>query len=1007
MPDTPTFTTVHEAEALAWTYYGLKGTAKKLNGEIDFNFQLLSDTGQAFTLKLSRPEVNWADIDFQHNILHHLSQSGFPLQLPEPLLTSSGEAYARLEGNRALRLQSWIEGRVMAAAVPRSPELLNSWGQACGLLSKHLEGFDHPTAHRFYKWNPSEALAAKQLRPYIRESQQQAIADYFWDLFEQEALPHLPALRKNVNYNDAHELNLLVNEDAFQPKVSGIIDFGDALYTETINELAIACAYACMNMPDPLEAAGWVVQGYHEVFPIQEAELAVLFPLITARLLISVANSAYNKHLEPENDYLQISEAPAWDLLEKWRKLSPALAHYRFREICGFRPCPKQSMFEAWLEKEAPALGAVLDLTDKRIARLDLSVSSVELGHNSHFEHIQAFDKTIARLLEVKAATVGMGGYGEIRPFYTTDAYAVSGNNGAQWRTVHLGMDVWMAAETPIYAPLEGVVFSVSNNAGERDYGPTLILKHEVHKDLVFYTLYGHLSAQVLDHLQAGDLIEKGQAIAAIGPAPINGNWPPHLHFQLILDMMGNTSDFPGVAFPAQQATWLSVCPDPAPFFPKIPAAKSALKQDEILEKRQKHLGKSLSISYQDPLHIVRGYQTWLYDTTGRRYLDTVNNVPHVGHQHPKVVKAAQRQMELLNTNTRYLHEEIVLLAEALLATLPAELSVVHFVNSGSEANELALRMAQTYTGQTDMIVLKTGYHGNTNACVAISSYKFDGKGGKGAPEHIHVVPTPDTYRGMYVDENAGEKYAEPIRQTIQQLKEKGKGLCGFICESILSCAGQIVLPKGYLPEAYQQVQEAGGVCIADEVQTGIGRVGDAFWGFELQGVVPDIVTIGKPIGNGHPLGAVVCTRAIADAFANGMEYFNTFGGNPVSCAIGRTVLQVVQEEGLQAHAKKTGDELQNGLRQLQKAFPIIGDVRGHGLFLGFELVKDPKNLTPATREATHLANRMRACGILMSTDGPYNNVLKIKPPMCFGKPHADYLLDQLSLVLREDVFQI
>lgn len=1001
-------TTAQEAEALSWIHYGLKATATKLHGEVDYNFQLRDERGQAYTLKLSRPEVSWTDMDFQHSILGHLHQSGFPLQVPRPIPTSAGAAYARLDGNRALRLQSWIEGRVIADVLPRSPRLLQLWGQACGLLSKHLQGFEHPAAHRFYKWNPSEALAAKTLRSYIPEGKQRAIADYFWDLFEQEALPHLPALRKSVNYNDAHELNLLINHDPFQPAIIGIIDFGDALYTETINELAIACAYACMGMPDPLEAAGEVIRGYHEVFPLQENELAVLFPLITARLLISVANSAYNKHLESENEYLQISEAPAWDLLEKWKNLSPALAHYRFREMCGFTPCPKQSLFEGWLKNEAPALGPVLDLSDKSIARLDLSVGSLELGHNSHFEHIQPFEKTIARLLEEKGAMAGLGGYGEIRPFYTTDAYAVNGNNGAQWRTVHLGMDVWMPAETPIFAPLDGVVFSVANNAGERDYGPTLMLKHEVRKDLAFYTLYGHLSAEVLDQLQPGDVVKKGQKMAAIGAPPVNGNWPPHLHFQVILDRLGNTGDFPGVAFPEQQATWLSICPDPAPFFPAFPPAKPTLNKAEILEKRQTHLGKSLSISYQQPLHIVRGYWAWLYDTTGRRYLDTVNNVPHVGHQHPEVVRTAQGQIGLLNTNTRYLHEEIVRLAEELLATMPDDLSVVHFVNSGSEANELALRMARASTGHQDMIVLKTGYHGNTNACVDISSYKFDGKGGKGAPEHIHVVPTPDTFRGQYSDSEAGKKYAAAIEQAIQHLQEKGKRLCGFICESILSCAGQIVLPPGYLAEAYQYVRAAGGICIADEVQTSLGRVGDAYWGFQLQEVVPDIVTIGKPIGNGHPLGAVVCTRAVAEAFANGMEYFNTFGGNPVSCAIGRAVLQIVQEEGLQAHAKKMGDELRAGIGQLQKEFPIIGDVRGHGLFLGFELVKaqpfDP--LHPAAREAAHLANRMRERGILMSTDGPYHNVLKIKPPMCFTRENVYYLLDNLALVLREDAFR-
>jgi len=305
------------------------------------------------------------------------------------------------------------------------------------------------------------------------------------------------------------------------------------------------------------------------------------------------------------------------------------------------------------------------------------------------------------------------------------------------------------------------------------------------------------------------------------------------------------------------------------------------------------------------------------------------------------------------------------------------------------------------------MVVVEVGYHGNTNACVDISSYKFDRKGGNGAPEHIHVVPIPDTYRGIYRDKtDAGKQYASHIKEAIEKVQAKGKGIAGFICESVLSCGGQIVLPDGYLKEAYTHVRAAGGVCIADEVQTGCGRAGDHFWAFESQGVVPDIVTIGKPIGNGHPLGVVVTTIQLADAFANGMEYFNTFGGNPVSSAIGLEVLKVIEDEGLQQNAKEVGNYLKEGLVQLKNNYPIIGDVRGLGLFLGIELVKD-NQLTPATAQATYLANRMRELGILMSTDGPYENVLKIKPPIIFNKTDSDFLLSTLDRVLKEDFMQI
>ena len=386
-------------------------------------------------------------------------------------------------------------------------------------------------------------------------------------------------------------------------------------------------------------------------------------------------------------------------------------------------------------------------------------------------------------------------------------------------------------------------------------------------------------------------------------------------------------------------------------------------------------------------------------------YLDTVNNVAHVGHEHPRVVAAGQRQMAVLNTNTRYLHENLVKFVGELLTTMPAQLNVAFLVNSGSEANELALRLAKNFTGQRDMIVSEVGYHGNTNGCIEISSYKFDGPGGRGVVPHIHVVPIPDVYRGLYRanDPNAGSKYAGHVQQFIKEMHSQGRKPAAMIFESVISCGGQVELPKKFLSEAYGYVRAAGGLCIADEVQTGCGRAGDSYWAFEAHQVVPDIVTIGKPIGNGHPLGVVVTTQAIADSFKNGMEYFNTFGGNPVSCAIGLEVLKVIKEEGLQENAKVVGNYLKSGLQNLMKQFEIIGDVRGPGLFIGFELVKDRETKVPATEQASYFANRMRDKGILMSTDGPFNNVLKIKPPIVFSQHNADFLLDSISKVLRED----
>ena len=396
----------------------------------------------------------------------------------------------------------------------------------------------------------------------------------------------------------------------------------------------------------------------------------------------------------------------------------------------------------------------------------------------------------------------------------------------------------------------------------------------------------------------------------------------------------------------------------------------------------------------------------YLYDEEGRAYLDAVNNVSHVGHCHPRVVRAGQEQMAVLNTNTRYLHDNLVHYARRICETLPEPLSVCFFVCSGSEANELALRLARTHTQRKDLIVVDVAYHGNTTSLIEISPYKFEGPGGAGATPYVHKVPMPDIYRGEYKqdDAQAGEKYGRYIQQTLLEMERNGSDVAAFICESLLGCGGQIVLPQHYLKEAYRYIRNEGGVCIADEVQVGFGRVGTHFWGFETQGVVPDIVTMGKPIGNGHPLAAVATTPEIAASFNNGMEYFNTFGGNPVSCAIGLAVLDVIAEEGLQKNARRVGTHLIDGLKTLMGKHAIIGDVRGLGLFLGIELVLDRRTLTPAPEQAPYIANRMREHGILLSTDGPFHNVLKIKPPLVFTEENADFLVSTLDDILGEDL---
>jgi len=423
----------------------------------------------------------------------------------------------------------------------------------------------------------------------------------------------------------------------------------------------------------------------------------------------------------------------------------------------------------------------------------------------------------------------------------------------------------------------------------------------------------------------------------------------------------------------------------------------------KILELRTQYLSPSLSLSYEDPIHIVRGEGQYLYDAEGSRYLDAVNNIQHVGHCHPKVVSAAMEQNALLNTNTRYLDETIVRYAKLLTKKLPDGLDVCFFTNSGSESNDLALRIARCITGSKETIVLNGAYHGHLSSLIEISPYKHNAPGGEGPPDFVYSIPLPDSFRGIYRGDNCTADYVNEVKKVIYKINDSSKTLSAFFVEALMGCGGQIVLPEGFLKKSFELVRMSGGLCIADEVQIGFGRMGTNFWGFETCGVIPDIVTLGKSIGNGHPLSAVVTTKEIADQFNNGMEYFNSYGGNPVSCAIGEAVLNVIEDEGLQENAEIVGSYLIEELFKLQSKYTFIGQIRGQGLFIGIELISNTDTLKPNKTLAAKIVNQMKDAGILISIDGPDHNVLKIKPPMVFNLENANELVINLKTIFDKN----
>ena len=437
------------------------------------------------------------------------------------------------------------------------------------------------------------------------------------------------------------------------------------------------------------------------------------------------------------------------------------------------------------------------------------------------------------------------------------------------------------------------------------------------------------------------------------------------------------------------------------PAFDHQPRAYVGPSKDEVRRLRSAHLNPGIFHYYQKPLMIVEGKMQYLYDETGRRYLDCFGGIVtvSVGHCHPQVLEAVQLQNETLqHTTTIYLHPNVAEYAAALAAKLPGELKVCYFVNSGSEANDLALLMARAYSGNYDVIALRNGYHGGSQSTMGLTSHstwKFNVPHSFGVH---HAIP-PDLYRGRWTEADSGPKYAAEVKNLIE-FGTSGR-VAGFIAESIQGVGGTVVYPEGYLREAYRIVREAGGVCIADEVQAGFGRTGSHYWGFETQGVIPDIVTMAKGIGNGCPLAAVVTTPEIAKTLAARI-HFNTFGGNPVSCAQGQAVLEIIEAEGLQANASAMGERLRLGLHKLQEKYAVIGDVRGLGLMIGVELVTDRATKEPAKAAALQVFERLRELGVLIGKGGLFGNVLRIKPPMCIHAGDVDCLLEALDIAFAE-----
>ena len=743
-------------------YFGIEAqNIKKLAGYDNVNYLVTAKDAKYIFKTYVYDDLLFDIVKAESDVLLHLQKPGTSC-FPKVIKTVEGKnaAVSELEGRKIIiRLLSYLEGQFFAEAT-HSPQLFKSFGEFLAHMDLRLMDYKNYTIQaRRYSWDLTHLQLNKPFLEDIELPSDRKIARYFMMQFEEVVRPKLPELRNSIIHNDANDWNVLVTEG----KVSAIIDFGDIVYTPLINELAVALTYAIMGKEDPVSWACHIISSYHNIITLQQQEVDLLYYLIAAQLCISVCNSAQNKKADPDNEYIAISEKPAWELLRKWISINPLNATNKFRGACGM----------------------AIDQQEK---------------------------------LESK------------------------------------------------------------------------------------------------------------------------------------------------------------------------------------IKRRHQFVDPLVSLSYSKPIFMKRAAFQYMYDGYGNTFLDAYNNIPHVGHVHPDVVAAGQREMAILNTNTRYVYDQLNEYAERLLAKFPEALNKVYFVNSGSEANELAIRLAKHHTGSNNVMVMEHGYHGNTNMAIDISDYKFSNERGPGQKSYILKAALPDIYRGMHHGQDAGRKYAE---HAIDVLEKFGDQVAAFISEPIVGCGGQVPLPTEYLKTLYPAIRKQGGVCISDEVQTGFGRLGTHVWGFETQDVVPDIVVLGKPMGNGHPIGAVVTTSEIADSFNSGVEFFSSFGGNPVSCAIGLEVLNVIEREGLQQNALEVGNYYMGLMSEVSKEFDCIGDVRGSGLFLGFEIIKGNKEHN--TILAAKIKNELRNRHILVSTDGPYNNVIKSKPPLCFSKENAALVVEEIHNILKEE----
>lgn len=947
-----------QALQLLEQHYGLGGTLQSLGSQQDLNYRVDSDRGR-FVLKICRGEYAAIELHAQHAALAHL-QAHASVRVPKVISTLAGEQLlsVTVAGQAVhLRLLDYIDGQPLTHLPHLDRGVIEGFGRLCGQMSQALAGFTHAGLERTLQWDPRHALELiRHLLSTLDNVPQRAALEQVAVQVEQRLRALADQLPWQAAHMDITDDNVMWQRDTQQHwQVQGVIDFGDLVHTWRIADLSVTCAALLHHAEGDPFAILPAIQAYHALTPLQPQELQALWPLIVARAAVLVLSSEQQQRLDPDNTYLLKNAEHEWEIFQVALSVPFELMEAAILACVGTSLAPLAS------EGFAPLLPS---LVGREFALIDLGV----LG--PHFEagnwETPGIDQ---HLLQQAAAVHGLAAsrYGQYRLSRTLPDCAT------EPETFALHVELHAPQGTAVQAPFAGTLRSTT------DGGLC------VHSAELNVRLWG-----VKPALQPGAAVLKGQVLGEAG-GPLR------------VQLCRADLEPPLFCTPSRAAAWQALCPSPATLLGLACDAEPELDPDALLARRDASFARSQKHYYVDPPRIERGWRNHLIDMQGRSYLDMLNNVAVLGHGHPRMAQVAARQWSLLNTNSRFHYAAIAEFSERLLALAPDSMDRVFLVNSGTEANDLAIRLAWAYSGGRDMLSVLEAYHGWSVAADAVSTSIADNPQALSSrPDWVHPVTAPNTYRGEFRGPHSAPDYVRSVEHNLAKIAASQRQLAGFICEPVYGNAGGISLPAGYLQQVYALVRAQGGVCIADEVQVGYGRMGHFFWGFEEQGVVPDIITMAKGMGNGQPLGAVITRREIAEALEAEGYFFSSSGGSPVSCRIGMAVLDVMEEEKLWENAQVVGGHFKARLEALIARHPLVGAVHGSGFYLGLELVRDRQTLEPATQETARLCDRLRELGIFMQPTGDYLNILKIKPPMVTSRRSVDFFVDMLSKVLDE-----